>query len=176
MPPFDVDADLTDDQAYHLIKNSAVSLYWRPALFEGTLDWLADHGYQLVLLDALRWRTEGDFHDAIASALEFPGHYGRNLDAFADCMRDVGAYRYGAIREATGTILALRHYDSFAVCAPYPGQAILDIFATEARAAMLFGHRMLCLLQSDDPRVYFEDVGSTPVAWNPYEWLESSRR
>lgn len=31
-------------------------------------------------------RSEADFHSALALALDFPGHYGRNLDALWDVL------------------------------------------------------------------------------------------
>ena len=42
-----------------------------------------------VQLSARKWRTEQDVHDALARALQFPGYYGRNLDALFDCLRDL---------------------------------------------------------------------------------------
>ena len=42
-----------------------------------------------VQLSARKWRTEQDVHDALARALQFPGYYGRNLDALFDCLREL---------------------------------------------------------------------------------------
>ena len=41
---------------------------------------------------------------------------------------------------------------------------------------MLTGHRMLALVQTDDPELRFEPVGAMPVLWNDAEFLDSSRR
>jgi hypothetical protein len=41
---------------------------------------------------------------------------------------------------------------------------------------MLFGHRLLCLVQSNDPDIRFDVVGAAPVMWNPVEWLKENRR
>ena len=40
----------------------------------------------LVRLDAARLRDWESFHDAFAAAFGFPGFYGRNLNAWIDCM------------------------------------------------------------------------------------------
>jgi hypothetical protein len=48
--------------------------------------------------------------------------------------------------------------------------------AHHSRTAALFGRRLMCLVQSDDPHIRFEPVGATPVAWNDAEWLNSKRR
>lgn len=42
-----------------------------------------------VQLSARKWRTEQDVHDALARVLQFPGYYGRNLDALFDCLREL---------------------------------------------------------------------------------------
>jgi hypothetical protein len=175
VPPFDPDANLTEDQAYRLAMNSAVTLFRRPEALDETTGWLADHGYQLVRLDAGAWHSQADFHRDIQIALDFPDYYGHNLDAFNDCLRDVATYAYGASRDATGTILVFTGYDAFAAREPRAAQVILDIIAGNARHAMLFGHRMLCLVQSNDPNLDFDPVGATPVTWNSAEWQRSAR-
>ena len=42
-----------------------------------------------VQLSAAAWRTPQDAHNALAQALQFPAHYGRNLDALHDCLTDL---------------------------------------------------------------------------------------
>ncbi|ABP54772.1 hypothetical protein Strop_2324 [Salinispora tropica CNB-440] len=67
-------------------------------------------------------------------------------------------------------------YDTFARRCPRTAQVVLDIIADQARAAALIGHRVCCLVQSNDPAIRFEPVGAMPVAWNDAEWLDSSRQ
>jgi hypothetical protein len=161
--PFDPDTAL--DRDFHLAKNGPVALYRRREGLDEMVAWLAEHGYQIVRLDAAAWTTQADFHRDIKAALDFPDYYGHNLDAFNDCMRDVAMYSYGASRDATGTVLAFTGYDAFARREPKAAQIILHILADSARWSMLFGHRMLCLIQSDDTHMTFDPVGSTPVMW-----------
>ncbi|WP_133909462.1 barstar family protein [Actinophytocola oryzae] len=176
MPSFDLDTDLSEDRAFRLVTNGHVSLYWRHEVLDDTTTWLADHAYQLVRLDAAVWSTEADFHRHIRVALHFPDYYGDNLDAFNDCMRDVATYTYGADRNATGTVLVFTGYDAFTRHETHAAQVILDIIADQSRQAMLFGHRLMCLVQSNDPDIHFEPVGATPVDWNPAEQLADARR
>ncbi|WIX83297.1 hypothetical protein QRX50_22315 [Amycolatopsis carbonis] len=65
--------------------------------------------------------------------------------------------------------------DKFAGAQASVARAVLDIFADQARGALLVGHRMMCLVQSDDPRLSFPAVGATPVSWNDAERLDSQR-
>ncbi len=41
--------------------------------------------------------TKAGFLAAVGEALDFPGHYGQNFDALADCLHDIGTGRDGVI-------------------------------------------------------------------------------
>ncbi|HEV7651284.1 MAG TPA: barstar family protein [Actinophytocola sp.] len=40
-------------------------------------------------IDGTQIRSKDDFYTAVAAALSFPDWFGRNLDALADCLRDL---------------------------------------------------------------------------------------
>ena len=40
-------------------------------------------------LDGTEIRDKAEFYDAVAAALGFPDWFGHNLDALADCLRDL---------------------------------------------------------------------------------------
>lgn len=168
--PFDLRTDLAVDRAFLLATNGPVTLFRSREVLAETTAWLAEHGYQLVGLAAGGWTTLAGFHEDIKAGLDFPDYYGHNLDAFNDCMRDVATYDYGASPDATGTVLVFTGYDAFAGREPRAAQVILDIIAGTARSAMLVGHRLLCLVQSDDPRLGFEPLGATRAEWSPTRW------
>ena len=176
MAPFDPTADLTQDLAYRLLVNSPVTLYRRPRILEQDTNWLAGRGYQIVRIDAARSRTELGFYDDIAAALEFPGYFGRNLDALNDCMRDVVTQEYGWKPDTTGLVIVFTGYHAAVAGWPRVAQIVLDIMADHSRAAALFGGRLLCLVQTDEPDARFEPVGGSHVQWNHAEWLDSHRR
>jgi len=147
--PFDPDADLEPD--FHLIKNGPVLRYEHREELDETATWLSGLGYLVHRLDAGAWTNQADFHRDVAAALDFPDYYGHNLDAFNDCLRDVAMHQYGTSRDATGTVLAFAAYDAFARREPRAGRLIPRIIERQAHFAMLFGHRMVCLIQSADP-------------------------
>jgi len=170
------DAEESGDVAYRLMAPSFVRLFWRTSVLEATVGALREHGYQVVRLDAASWMREADLHRDIAAALDFPDYYGRNLDALNDCLRDVVTYDYGTSRDVTGLVLVFTGYDAFTNRCPRAAQVVLDIVADQARSAALIGHRMCCLVQSNDPTIRFDPVGAMPVMWNDAEWLVSSRQ
>lgn len=46
-------------------------------------------GWRFAYVDGWRAQTRGEFLAAVGQALAFPEHYGRNLDALNDCLRDL---------------------------------------------------------------------------------------
>lgn len=165
MAPFDPDVELTHDLGYRLVQNSFVTMFRGDESLHDATGWLAEHGYQLVTLDAGGWSDHATMHRDLAAALSFPDYYGANLDAFNDCLGDVVVGDYGSDPAATGLVLVLRHYDGFARREPRVAHALLDIIAGRARHGALFGRRVLCLVHSDTPGLQFPPVGASPVLW-----------
>ena len=83
---------------------------------------------------------------------------------------------YGWAPDTTGLALAFTGYDAFAARCPRAAQIVLDIMADHSRSAALFGRRLMCLVQSNDPHIRFEPADATAVTWNDAEWLDSKRR
>jgi hypothetical protein len=91
-------------------------------------------------------------------------------------MRDVVSQDYGWAPDSTGLALIFTGYDAFAAHCPRAAQIVLDIMADHSRSAALFGRRLMCLVQSNNPHIRFAPVGATPVSWNNAESLDSKRR
>ncbi len=154
---------------YQLLRNSPVILYYRLEVLDQVLLQLKTEGYAIDELDCSTWKSESDFHREIALGLEFPDYYGQNLNAFNDCMRDI------EVPDLGGRIIVLRKFDLFALHEPEVAQIILDILARSSWRFLLVGQRLMTFVQSDDPRIAFNQVGSHPVKWNPQEWLNKNR-
>jgi hypothetical protein len=172
---WDSDAETTHPVDFRLVHNTFVTMFWRSSLLDETVDWLGSHGYHVVEFDAGSWDSDADMYDGVALGLNFPDYFGRNLDALNDCMRDVASGDYGWDADATGLVIVLRAFDVFTAVDRRTAQIMLDIFADQARCAILIGHRIICLVQSNDPRLAFEPVGAMPVMWNDAEHLNSKR-
>lgn len=176
MATWDADDERTHPVDYRLVHNTFVTMFWRSALLDDTVGWLRSHSYQVVEFDAGSWSSDADMFDDVALALNFPDYFGRNLDALNDCMSDVASGDYGwDATSNTGLVIVLRAFDAFTAVDRRTAQYLLDIIAAQARCAILIGHRILCLVQSNDPRLSFEPVGAVPVMWNDAEWLDSKR-
>jgi len=151
-----------------LLRGSPITLYWRRSVLETDSAELRNLAYRVIEFDAATWLLEEDFHRSIALELGFPGYYGANLDAFNDCLGDVSA--------KGGLAVVFWGFDAFHARCPDTAQSILDIFAGVSRTHLLFGQRLLVLVQSNNPRIEFGQVGAQPVVWNRREWLNADRQ
>ena len=91
-------------------------------------------GWRFAQLDGWTGRGAADFHEAIAVALGFPDHYGRNLDALHDCLRDL----------AGPTVLLWDGWSPLARAEPRTFATVLAILAEHA-------DRLSVLLRGDGP-------------------------
>jgi RNAse (barnase) inhibitor barstar len=158
-----------------LLAYSAVTLYYRMPLLERTVAALLDAGYHVVRADASGWLSVRDMHGGLSRMLHLPGYYGENMQALNECLHDVIAHEYGLPASATGLVFVLTGFDAFSREFPQQAQGLLDVIATRSRGALIQGQHVICLPQSDDPRLALPAVGATPVYWNHQEWLNASR-
>ncbi len=169
MAPFSTDPDEWQRLDWTLLRNGPITLYYRIPILHEDIDWLRSHGYRIDELDCSAWESVAMFHDAISAAMDFPGYYGKNLDAFNDALSDI------EIPEDSGRAIVLLRYDAFAQRDPEIAHDILDIIARNSRDFLLTGRRFITLVQSDDPWILFEPVGASTVGWNGAESPNKTR-
>lgn len=164
-----------DDEAtwnrldFRALRGSFGFMYWADLPLEHDLAWLRSEGYSVVTFDCAEWADDDAFHEDVAEKLHFPDYYGRNLDAFNDCMSDF------AVPTEGGAVLLFRNIDIVIGRVPGLMESVLDILALEVRRNMLHGRRLLVLAQSNVPNLVLAPVGSVSLTWNPQEWFASSR-
>ena len=160
----------TDGLDFRLMQNGAITLYFQRAVLEADLAWLRDRGYRIETIDC---REPETLRDQLSEALRFNENYGHdwngNLNALNDGFGDV------AIDPRGGTVFCFLRYDLVQTSEPSVAHAILDIIESNSRFHLLFGRRLLALVQSDDPRIQFEPLGARPAQWNRNEWLDRNR-
>jgi RNAse (barnase) inhibitor barstar len=178
-------ADEIDDEPldWGILRDGGVALYWRTEILSDDLDWLQLNGYQITTFDASEWQspsgweTERRMHESLKVQLSFPDYYGNNLNAFDECICDDLV-----VPDPGGLAIVLNHYDEFLRTSRNPAndeestaETVLYIFAKAVRYHMLFGRRLLILVQSDDPRIEFGRLGGVGASWNSREWLSKNR-
>ncbi len=170
MAGFSDTSDTYDRVDWDLLQRGPVNLYWRSEFLIDDSRWLEQHGYAVHTFDTSRWPTEIEMHLDISSALGFPEYYGRNLNALNDSLSDL------AISDDGGLALVLTHFDTFADRNPTIADALLGIITDNSRRALLFGKRLVALLQSDSPSFRTGPLGATFGNWNRREWQPSTRK
>ncbi len=74
-----------------------------------------------------------------------------------------------------GLILVFRNFDNFYIEDNSNSEAILDIISKESRNWLLFGKKLIVLLQSNDSNIDFSELGGVSPHWNTSERLNSDR-
>jgi hypothetical protein len=145
--------ELFDDQRqrfdWTLLQSGFVFRYAARFQFDSACTRLTDLGYLVHELHAQEWTCVEDMHTAFAASMSFPDYYGRNLDALDDVLSDVATFSYGSDPATAGTVLAIADFDVLLQIDYRTGRKILEIFARQARLAALYGHPMLCLVETN---------------------------
>lgn len=162
---------------WKILRDGGIALYWRREFFDKDLDWFRQENYQMFSFDCTRWASPEEMHTDFQQTLTFPSYYGKNLSALNDCLSDL------PVPDVGGIALVLSRFDAYAngpgtdpVASGRPeAEVVLDILARASRYFLLTGRRLLSLVQTDDPRIRFENLGCVSVIWNQREWLNKSR-
>lgn len=152
-----------------LMQRSCVTIYRRMTLLDAAVRWLTAHGYHVTCMDAGSWADEEAAFEAFAWRLDFPDSTERNLKRLNVYLGAVVDGDHGWEANSNGLAIVLTGYHAFAQRCPAAAHALLDVIARQSRVALLFGRRMLCLVQTDDPQLRFPPIGAVKVAWNAEE-------
>jgi RNAse (barnase) inhibitor barstar len=171
--------EVNDQQLdWTILRDGGVALYCKPEILTQDLNWLESKGYGIVSFEAGEWSCEEQMHLELKSALSFPDYYGRNLDALNECIcEDL------VVPDEGGLVLVFRSYDRFASAVQLDIRAggrsfaeiVLHVLAHAVRFHMLFGRRLLIIVQSGNPRIRFDNLAPVFADWNPREWFDKNR-
>jgi RNAse (barnase) inhibitor barstar len=151
-----------------ILQEGAICKYYSNAILDEDLTWLRDNLYWVIDIDTRNW-TVKTAHTCIKKQLDFPDHYGENMNAFRDCLRDI----YPANHK--GLVIVFRHFDHLATEDKSFCEGLLTVIDRQSREWLLFGKRLIGIAQSDDPHIEFDKVGGYHPGWNSREWLASER-
>jgi hypothetical protein len=95
VPAFSTDDILGNRLDLEIARDGFVRRLRDDAALRNAETWLRCESYRVIELDAGAWKEDKQMHIAFATALQFPSHVGKNLDALNDCMSDVAEADYG---------------------------------------------------------------------------------
>jgi len=150
---------------WRILQNGWTSLYWQKSILEKDLEWFKNEQFKIVDFDCKQWTNDTIIHRALAKRLDFPDYYGENFNALNDCLSDLPI-------DEPGLVIVFRH---FQVVELDFAHNLLDTFASSSRLHILFGEKLLTLVQVDKPDYKIKSVGCCEVLWNGAEWENFQR-
>jgi RNAse (barnase) inhibitor barstar len=151
------------------MQNGCITLFYRLETLDEYVNELKELKYGIVQFDCTNWKNINDMFEQIADKLDFPDYFGMNFNALNDCLSDL------EIPEESGKVLVFKRFGTFAKRDYDIAWSLLDYIANNSRLFLLFGQRLLALVQSDDDKIRFDKIGSTNAIWNGAEWLDKNR-
>jgi RNAse (barnase) inhibitor barstar len=156
------DPDFLNDRLdWIILQNGWSSLYCRQDVLESDLLWFRTAGFKIIEISCSDWDKSDVIHQSLKKALSFPDYYGNNLHALNDCLSDVEI-------PGEGLIVVFKFFDTVQ---QQVGQKIVDIFANNSRRHILFGRKLILLIQVSSRGFNLADVGGSPVLWNGTEFF-----
>jgi hypothetical protein len=157
---------------WDLFQNGGVVLFKKPEPLQDAIAQLRTAGYRVHEVDCSQYQDEGAFLGMIVDGLgipKYPGGTGR--DGFNDFVWQL------EFENCTGVVLCLNRFEVVCQRARDLAIDILDILADNQRHHMLFGNRLLTLVQSQDAELdqRIGRIGGFLPIWNRREWLLRDR-
>ena len=114
------------------------------------------------------------FYRDVSEALKWNEQFGYapwtgNLDAFNDGLRGE------PMGSSKDTAVCIRNFHNCVKEKPEWSKTILDILARHSRDYLLYGCRLIVLIQTDDANYFCENIGGGGTQWNKSEWMNSLR-
>jgi len=154
-----------------LLQNGAVNLFWRREYLEEAIESLRPLGYRIERIDCSDLER---FRADVSRAFHFQESFGYsdwtgNLNALHDAMRSVF--------DAGGSMVAvaMTGFDTLYRTDQTTAECFADSFDKNARDHLLFGCRLIALIQTDDPRLELRNLGCRSANWNRREMMYKSR-
>jgi RNAse (barnase) inhibitor barstar len=155
---------------WQLLRHSFISLYHKLDILEKDIGELIELEYKTYDFDCSVWKDEEAIDKDLREKLKIPSHYATNLNALPDAVAELD------VPDGSGAVIVLRHYDHTLKYnnAQYV-YAFLDVLAQGARIHLLFGGKLIILVQIDNENTEFDSVqiGCSGVYWNSTERREA---
>ena len=153
---------------YSLLKNGSINLYYKKEILKADIEWFKKAEYRIVEINTDEWVDESAFHKCVGKSLGY-SCVGGNLNCFRDHVGELD------IPQKSGMLIVLMNFDKFYSKNKELADIVIDIIAEESRFHMLFGNRLITMLQLNNPKIELPSVGAMTIGWNSKEWFDTSK-
>jgi hypothetical protein len=164
---FDDSVRNTRPEDYLLLVHGHVHLFRHDWARDRLLADLSGLGYDVVEADLSGCHDAASIRASIAAVPGWPAGPGPgSWPAFTNGLEDL-------LRpDRPLLVLVLLGIDRLYQLNPTSTETMLDLVASAGRWHLLFGRRLLCLLQTDnlDATLELPQIGATYIEWNRHEW------
>jgi len=151
-----------------LMINGSIVMFWRQSILEKYVENIREEGFDIYLFDCEAWDKNTCLLD-LGNTLGFPNYYGKNLDAFNDCLSDI-------VPSKEGFVLVFKNFDKFNERDKDTAYRVLDIIQNNSWKLLVGNQKkLIAFLHSSDPRLHIQSVGALSLHWNNEEWLNKNR-
>lgn len=154
-----------------LLQNRAVNLFWNMEIYKGAIVSLEELGYRTI---KLRFENAAKFTNDVSEALKWKQQFGYEpLDGDLNALND--GLRGQPFYSADDSAICIENFNLFAKQNKHDSSAFLNILERTSRNYLLFGKRLIALIQTTDPRYRCDNIGGTYADWNEAEWFNWNR-
>jgi hypothetical protein len=162
----------THPEDFQLLQNGHLHLFRQAWALDRLATDLTALGYEIVEVDtASCGHADGLREAVIAAVADWPSGYGQgSWPGFNDGLMD-----YLLTAERPLLVLVLKGLDQARSRDEAAVFALLDHLASIARWHLLFGRRLICLIETDDVDLDISGLGGERVRWSRHEFLIAHR-
>ena len=146
------------------LATGAVGIIYDRAVLGGVMSDLQAKAYRVAAFDCRRWTNPLAAGQALGTALGMPESLPRTLPVVGAYLQELARSDepYGDLRLRMAVVLGV--FDDFLARHRADALALLDELGQASRMAQLFQHRVLVLVQSDDPGLEVVAVPTITIA------------
>ncbi|MGW4214381.1 barstar family protein [Lentzea sp. NPDC004789] len=165
---FDDDVRGSHPEDFQLLHNGHVHLFRHPWALSRLVTDLAALGYEIVEVDVAACADADGLRAAVIAAVaEWPDGYGHgSWPGFRDGLTD---HLLTAGRPLV--VLVLKGLDGVRRADEESVRILLDLVASIGRWHLLFGRRLICLVETGDVELDTGPLGGEPAGWSRHEFL-----
>ncbi|MEX1369423.1 MAG: barstar family protein [Nannocystaceae bacterium] len=154
---------------FEILAEGGVALYFQHEVLGEDLAWLALERYEVVQFDEEALESVEGFHFEARLKLGFPEGYEPTLEDLRDSMSEI------EVPDEGGVALVLLGVERIAADDLEGLRSIVGVISDLSHEFLLTGHRLVTLLQSEDPELDLGSLGARSVLWNPRERMPWTR-